>query len=76
MSDALLTTIVELTSYLVVGITLLWRPHYWRKVLILAVAGFLGEESCIYLYRWYNYSDLWLIKLHWTPLAVVLVWPW
>lgn len=70
-----LFTVVEFGSYLVVAITLIWRPHYWRRFVILAVAGFLGEESCITLYRWYGYSDQWRVMLHWTPLAVIVVWP-
>jgi hypothetical protein len=41
----------------------------------LAVAGFLGEESCIVFYRYYTYSDSWHARLHHVPLLVPLIWP-
>lgn len=41
----------------------------------LAVAGFLGEESCIALYRFYAYAPGWHARVHHVPLLVPLIWP-
>ncbi|MCA9520443.1 MAG: carotenoid biosynthesis protein [Myxococcales bacterium] len=69
------THLVELASYGIVA-WFLWRhPDERWPFLCLALAGFMGEESSIFLYRYYVYNTHWLIKLHWTPLAVILVWP-
>jgi hypothetical protein len=43
--------------------------------LSLAVAGFLGEETCIVFYRYYTYADSWHFRLHHVPLLVPLIWP-
>lgn len=41
----------------------------------LAVAGLLGEESCIALYRFYAYAPAWHARLDHVPLLVPLIWP-
>lgn len=46
----------------------------WRFAL-LALAGFVGEASCIRLYGFYGYAPGWRLWLDGVPLAVVLVWP-
>lgn len=77
MGETLLLTtrIVELASYAIVAFFLVRQPSQRLPFACLALAGWLGEESSIALYRFYGYNQHWLIKLHWTPLAVVLVWP-
>ena len=40
----------------------------------LAVAGYLGEESCITLYHFYQYSPDWNARLVDVPLLVPLIW--
>jgi hypothetical protein len=42
---------------------------------LLALAGFLGEESCIRLYDHYHYADGWHARLDEVPLLVPLIWP-
>ncbi len=41
----------------------------------LAVAAWLGEESCIRLYGFYSYSPGWTGFLDRVPLAIVCIWP-
>jgi hypothetical protein len=42
---------------------------------LLAVAGFLGEESCIRLYDHYHYAVGWHLRVDEVPLLVPLIWP-
>jgi hypothetical protein len=42
---------------------------------LLAVAGFVGEQSCITLYRFYSYADGWDLRVIDVPLLVPLIWP-
>jgi hypothetical protein len=46
-----------------------------RDYAALAVAGFVGEESCIALYRFYAYASGWHLRVHHVPLLVPLIWP-
>lgn len=41
----------------------------------LAVAAWLGEQTCITFYRFYRYSDGWWLKLGDVPILVPLIWP-
>jgi hypothetical protein len=41
----------------------------------LAVAGFVGEETMIQLYRFYHYSPSWDARLLDVPVLVPLIWP-
>lgn len=41
----------------------------------LALAGYLGEQSSIALYRFYTYADGWHARLGDVPLLVPLIWP-
>ena len=45
------------------------------RLALMALAGWLNEESCILLYRFYNYSPEWTISIAHVPLLVVLIWP-
>jgi hypothetical protein len=42
---------------------------------LLALAGFLGEESCIHLYDHYHYALGWHARIDEVPLLVPLIWP-
>lgn len=46
-----------------------------RELAALAVAGFLGEETCIALYGFYAYAPGWHLRIHHVPLLVPLIWP-
>lgn len=41
----------------------------------LAVAGWIGEETCILLYRFYAYADGWHGRIGEVPVLVPLIWP-
>ncbi|HNF99418.1 MAG TPA: carotenoid biosynthesis protein, partial [Pseudomonadota bacterium] len=55
------------------------RSTPWKPLLsdyfALSVAGYLGEESCITLYHFYQYSPDWNARLVDVPLLVPLIWP-
>ncbi|MGZ5966950.1 MAG: carotenoid biosynthesis protein, partial [Polyangiales bacterium] len=46
-----------------------------RDYAALAIAGFVGEETCIASYRFYAYANGWHLRLHHVPLLVPLIWP-
>ncbi|MFO0577533.1 MAG: carotenoid biosynthesis protein [Polyangia bacterium] len=41
----------------------------------LAVAAWLGEQTCITFYRFYRYADGWWLVLGDVPVLVPLIWP-
>lgn len=41
----------------------------------LAVAGWIGEETCVAFYGYYRYADGWHLRLHHVPVLVPLIWP-
>ena len=41
----------------------------------IAVAAWLGESTCIALYRHYDYAPAWHLRLLHVPLLVPLIWP-
>lgn len=77
MSIALFQTL----CVVIVSLTLVTmaRSTPWKPLLsdyfALAVAGYLGEESCITLYHFYQYSPDWNARLVDVPLLVPLIWP-
>lgn len=44
-------------------------------VAALAIAGFLGESTCILAYRFYRYAPDWHLRLGVVPVLVPLIWP-
>lgn len=42
---------------------------------VLAVSAWLGEQSCIVLYRFYHYAPTWHGRLGEVPILVPLIWP-
>lgn len=41
----------------------------------LAVSGFIGEETCISFYGFYEYAPGWHLRVHHVPLLIPLIWP-
>jgi hypothetical protein len=41
----------------------------------LAVAGFIGEETCVRFYAYYHYAPSWHLRLDCVPVLVPLIWP-
>ena len=51
------------------------RATFARNAMLLAVGAWVGEQSCIELYRFYTYADSWWVRLGHVPLLVPLIWP-
>lgn len=55
------------------------RRTPWRDLLahyaLLACAGWIGEQTCISLYRFYSYDLAWDARLLDVPVLVPLIWP-
>lgn len=45
------------------------------RLLVVALAAWIGEESCIRLYGFYSYAAGWHARLLDVPLAIVCIWP-
>lgn len=41
----------------------------------LAVAGWIGEETCVRFYGYYHYATHWHVRLDMVPILVPLIWP-
>lgn len=46
-----------------------------RDYVVLAVAAWIGEDSCIAFHRFYEYAPGWHLRVHHVPLLVPLIWP-
>ncbi|MFT3764247.1 MAG: hypothetical protein QM820_01805 [Minicystis sp.] len=55
------------------------RGRPWRELLAdyaaLAVAGWIGEETCVAVYGYYRYAEGWHARIHHVPVLVPLIWP-
>lgn len=55
------------------------RKYGAREVLVpyaaLAIAGWIGEQTCIELYRFYSYARGWHVHVGHVPILVPLIWP-
>ena len=73
--------VFEILCVVVIAATLasMARHGGWQTLLrdygALALAGWIGEESSILLYRHYAYADGWHLRVHEVPLLVPLIWP-
>lgn len=60
-------------------LTLMARRQSWREVLpvygALAIAGWLGESTCVAWYRHYDYHAPWHARVVGVPVLVPLIWP-
>jgi len=70
---------VACVAIVVLTLVAMSRQHPPRALLAtyasLALAGWIAEETCIVLYRFYQYSDVWSVHVHLLPLLVPLIWP-
>jgi hypothetical protein len=71
----------ELACVVVVALTLVVMARargagpVLRDYAVLAVAGFVGEETCITLYHFYAYAPGWHARVVDVPALVPLIWP-
>lgn len=60
-------------------LALMARRTPWRRLLgdygALALAGYIGEETCVRLYRFYAYAPGWDARIDEVPILVPLIWP-
>ena len=47
----------------------------YRRLFLLAVAAWIGEDTCIRAYGFYEYSASWWLFLDKVPLLILLIWP-
>jgi hypothetical protein len=76
VDPSLVTHLVEAAG-LALAAAYLYRGRHgaWREYALVALAGWLAEESSMLLYGYYGYAEEWGVWLHRTPLAVVAIWP-
>ncbi len=73
--------VFEVACVAIIVLTLVWMARrepigeLVSNYVALAVAGWLSEESCMWLYRFYGYADVWSVYAHRMPLLVPLIWP-
>lgn len=72
--EALCAVVVALSLTVMARARGAWRPLLTTYA-ALALAGFVGEESCIVLYRFYAYAPGWHLRAHHVPALVPLIWP-
>ena len=66
---------LELTCAAIVALYAVARRDALPELALLAVAGFLGEDSVIRAYGFYSYSPRWHLFLDRVPLLIVVIWP-
>lgn len=66
---------LELVCAAIVATYAIARRDAVPELMLLAVAGFLGEDSVIRAYGFYHYSPRWHLFLDQVPLLIVLIWP-
>ena len=66
---------LELCCAAIVAVYVIVRRDAMLALALLAVAGFLGEDSVIRAYGFYYYSPRWHLFLDRVPLMIVLIWP-
>jgi len=66
---------LELVCAAIVALYAYARRDALPTLAVLAVAGFIGEDSVIRAYGFYFYSPRWHLFLDRVPLMIVLIWP-
>ncbi len=51
------------------------KRAFVRRFILLAIASWLAEDTCIRLYGFYAYSPEWSLFLDKMPLMIALIWP-
>lgn len=66
---------LELVCAAIVALYAVARRDALPTLALLAVAGFIGEDSVIRAYGFYFYSPRWHLFVDRVPLFIVLIWP-
>jgi hypothetical protein len=66
---------IELVCAVIVALYAVARRDALPTLALLAVAGFIGEDSVIRAYGFYHYSPRWHLFLDRVPLMIVVIWP-
>ena len=66
---------LELSCAAIVAVYVGARRDAIPQLVLLAVAGFLGEDSVIRAYGFYFYNPRWHLFLDRVPLMIVVIWP-
>ncbi|HEY2744819.1 MAG TPA: carotenoid biosynthesis protein [Polyangia bacterium] len=66
---------LEIACAAIVAIYVIARREAIPALALLAVAGFIGEDSVIRVYGFYFYSPRWHLFLDRVPLMIVVIWP-
>lgn len=66
---------LELVCAAIVAVYAYARRDALPTLAVLAVAGFIGEDSVIRAYGFYFYSPRWHLFLDRVPLMIVAIWP-
>jgi Carotenoid biosynthesis protein len=74
--------LLQVACLAIVGTFLVFRARLeaepldlFRRLFLLAAAAWIGEDTCIRLYGFYEYSESWWLFLDRVPLLIVLIWP-
>ena len=71
-----LACVAILTLFVVVRTRVDERPAVLlRRLALMALASWIGEETCIRFYGFYFYSPEWSARIGHVPLLVPLIWP-
>ena len=62
-------------AYILLNLARRPRVDFLLRLGVVAAAAWVAEESCIRLYRFYQYSPDWRLVIGNVPLLVVIVWP-
>lgn len=72
----------ELTAFAIVAIYIVAhtsgqpkRRQFIIRIILVCAACWIAEESCILLYKFYDYSANWSLFLAHLPLLVIVIWP-
>jgi len=49
--------------------------YFLSRAVLISAASWIAEESCILLYRFYDYHPGWLLYLDQVPLLIIVIWP-
>jgi hypothetical protein len=66
---------LELACAAIVALYVLARREAVGALALLAVAGFVGEDSVIRAYGFYYYSPRWHLFIDRVPLMIAVIWP-
>ncbi len=74
--------LLQLTALALVVFYVLFRiidqpepRQFLTRFVLVSVACWMAEESCILLYKFYGYSPSWSLFLDRVPLLIILIWP-